>query len=89
MRSSFVDEVKTAINDLWNIHHVRRIALIYQNDAYGAAIRQNVESELRKYNASLAQASHASKPTQVDEAFDTVKQSNPQVLILAGQALTP
>jgi len=83
LRASYVDEIHRQIQELQENRGLKRIAILYQNDAFGAAIRANAINELKKYNlAPVAEASYSRLTADIDEAFNKIKESNPQVVIM-------
>lgn len=87
VRAGFADEVEKQIDTLWRDKGVRRIAVIYQNDAYGAAIRETVGISLQKYGSSaVAEASYPRETVDVDAAVKTVMDTRPQVVILGANS---
>lgn len=87
IRASFFDEAQAQVDALWNRVGARRIAVVYQNDAYGASCLDGVRKALQKYGATpVAQVSYPRLTHDVDGLIDQVKSSNPQVVILGASA---
>jgi branched-chain amino acid transport system substrate-binding protein len=83
VRASYSDEVNALIDELFNNRRIKKLAIIYQNDAFGAAIRETMVKALAKYGAQpIGEASYSRKTTNVDEAFNQIKGANPDVVML-------
>jgi branched-chain amino acid transport system substrate-binding protein len=83
VRPSYNDEVEKQIDELWTKHGVRKIAVIYQNDAFGAAIREAVVKDLKKYHsAPVVEASYSRKTAEVDDAVNRVHEAAPEAVII-------
>lgn len=65
----------------------RRIAVFYQNDAYGLNGRDGVERRLIKYDLGLAaEASYIRGESDVVNQVREIKKSNPDVVVMIGTA---
>jgi ABC-type branched-subunit amino acid transport system substrate-binding protein len=83
VRASYSDEVNALIEELFNNRRIKKLAIIYQNDAFGAAIRGSMVTALAKYGSKpIAEASYSRKIANVDEAFNQIKGANPDVVLL-------
>jgi ABC-type branched-subunit amino acid transport system substrate-binding protein len=83
VRAGYPDEVEKQVDELWNTHGIRKIAVIYQNDAFGAAIRENVLKQLKKYNAApVVEASYSRSTSEVEDAVKRVTAAKPEAVIL-------
>jgi len=52
IRASYFDETREQVDGLWGHLGVRKIALLYQNDAFGAAVLEGVNRALAKYHSA-------------------------------------
>ena len=83
LRPDYQNEMRQAVNHLWNEGNQTKIAIIYQNDAYGSDLLEGVKQGLRSHNAELvAAASYTRNINNITEALSTVKKANPNVVIL-------
>jgi ABC-type branched-subunit amino acid transport system substrate-binding protein len=65
----------------------RRIAVFYQNDAYGLNGRDGVERRLIKYDLGLAaEASYIRGVSDVETQVQEIKKCNPDVVVMIGTA---
>lgn len=65
--------------------NVRRVAVIYQNDSFGADLLEGVKQELRKYGSEVVAAGgYTRNLNNVEEAIEAVRKGNPEVVIFAG-----
>ena len=84
VRASYYDEVKEQVNSLWNMRF-RRIAVIYQNDAFGATVLSAARLALDGHlSAPIALGSFARNTLDVDDAIYQVRNANPDAVIMAG-----
>src|SRR6185436_3585751 len=68
---------------LWNDLKIRRIAVIYQNDAFGADILRGVTLALGRFGARPeAVGSYERMTTNVSEALAAVRKADPEAVIL-------
>ena len=84
-RASYRDEMYQIVDHLWKDMNVRRIAVIYQNDSFGADLLEGVKQELRKYGSEVVAAGGCTRNlNNVEEALEAVRKGNPEVVIFAG-----
>lgn len=91
VRAGLDNETNEQIDTLWNKLHIRRIAIVYQNDAYGAAVRSGTVKALARYHAApIAESSYTRLSENIDDVIKTLKAGSPQALILgaSGDALS-
>jgi branched-chain amino acid transport system substrate-binding protein len=83
-RPPYQEEMHQTVDHLWKDLGIRKIAVIYQNDAYGVDCLRGIEHELKKYGASpVATGSYTRNVNKPEDAIKTVKGANPQAVILA------
>jgi branched-chain amino acid transport system substrate-binding protein len=86
LRPSYWDEGAAAV-DYFLKQGKRRIAVFYQNDAYGLNGRDGVERRLIKYDLGLAaEASYIRGESDVVNQVREIKKSNPDVGVMIGTA---
>ena len=85
VRASYYDETREQVENLWNALGMRKIAVIYQNDAFGVAVLDGVKLALKKYNSEpVALGSFPRNTIDVDRAIQEVRPSNPDAVIMVG-----
>lgn len=85
VRASYFDETREQVDGLWNTLGYRKIAVIYPQDAFGAAVLEGVKTALKKHDSTpVAEASFPRQTTQVDVAIDSVRGTNPDAVVLVG-----
>ncbi|MEW6291236.1 MAG: ABC transporter substrate-binding protein [Thermodesulfobacteriota bacterium] len=86
LRPSYWDEGAAAV-DYFVKQGKRRIAVFYQNDAYGLNGRDGVERRLIKYDLGLvAEASYIRGVSDVETQVQEIKKCNPDVVVMIGTA---
>jgi len=86
LRPSYWDEGAAAV-DYFIKQGKRRIAVFYQNDAYGLNGRNGVERRLIKYDLGLAtEASYIRGVADVETQVQEIKKSDPDVVVMIGTA---
>jgi len=89
VRASYFDETREQVDGLWDTLHYRKIAVIYPDDAFGAAVLQGVETALKTKSAQVAaSASYARQTSQVSEAIDKLRAANPEAVVVVGPSNT-
>jgi branched-chain amino acid transport system substrate-binding protein len=69
--------------------HYRKIALIYPDDSFGAAVLSGVQAALKENGAEpVAAALYVRQTNQTDEAIEKVKASNPDAVVVVGPSNT-
>ncbi|HEU5232555.1 MAG TPA: ABC transporter substrate-binding protein [Terriglobales bacterium] len=83
VRASYNDETREQVDGLWNAG-VRKIGVIYQDDAFGNAVLEGVKLALHKHGASPAGLGKFVRNTlDVGKAIADVHAANPQAVIFA------
>jgi ABC-type branched-subunit amino acid transport system substrate-binding protein len=84
VRASYFDETREQIDNLLAIG-MKRIGVIYPNDAFGAAVLEGVKTAMTRHGlAPVAVAMYARNTTQVSAAMDAVHGANPDAVVLVG-----
>jgi ABC-type branched-subunit amino acid transport system substrate-binding protein len=84
VRPGYRDEEQQFVDHMWNDAGVRKIGIIYQDDAYGADHLKGLTDALKKHNAEIAgTASYKRNTVDISEAFNAVKAANPEAVSLA------
>jgi branched-chain amino acid transport system substrate-binding protein len=85
VRASYYDETREQIDQLWEVRKVRRIAVIYQDDAFGRTVLDGVKLSLQKFHsAPVALATFSCNTLHVEAGLKTVLQAVPQAVIVVG-----
>jgi branched-chain amino acid transport system substrate-binding protein len=83
VRASYNDETREQVDGLWKAG-VRKIGVIYQDDAFGNAVLEGVKLALQKHGASPAGLGKFVRNTlDVGKAIEDVHAANPQAVIFA------
>ena len=86
VRASYSDEALAQVNHLWDVGY-RRFAVIYQNDACGAATLEGVKRALKNHGSEIVgQGSFDRGSMAVDDAINLVKPNHPEVVVFDGTA---
>ena len=84
VRASYFDETEAIVQHLTAMS-VNRIAVFYQNDAYGQAGLAGVERALKKRNLEVAGKGTFERNTvEVKKAVDEMLKSKPQAIVMIG-----
>ncbi len=84
LRASYWDECAKAVDYLIK-HGKKRIAVFYQNDAYGLNGRTGVDRRLIKYDLRIiAEATYTRGCTKVIKQVETLKQFHPDAIVMIG-----
>ena len=83
VRASYNDETREQVDGLWKAG-VRKIGVIYQDDAFGNAVLEGVKLALQKHGATPAGLGKFVRNTlDVGKAIEDVHAANPQAVIFA------
>jgi branched-chain amino acid transport system substrate-binding protein len=86
IRASYTDEALAQVNHLWDVGF-RKFAVIYQNDACGAATLDGVKQALKDHGSEIVgQGSFERGSMDVDNAINGVKPEHPEVIVFDGTA---
>jgi ABC-type branched-subunit amino acid transport system substrate-binding protein len=84
VRASYYDETREQVDKLWNVN-VRKIAVLYQDDAFGKTVLDGVKLALQKHNsAPVALGTFARNTLDVDDGIKSVMATRPQAVVLVG-----
>ncbi len=85
VRASYFQETEAIVDHLLRDRGLNRIAIFYQNDAFGQAGVAGVMRALGKRNLDpAAQGSYERNTVDVKDAFDTIRAANPQAVLMIG-----
>jgi ABC-type branched-subunit amino acid transport system substrate-binding protein len=84
VRASYYDETEAIVQHLTAMS-VNKIAVFYQNDAYGQAGLAGVERALKKRNLQVVAKGTVERNTvEVTKAVDTMVKAKPQAIVMIG-----
>lgn len=83
VRETNRSESQEQVRKLWKDLGYRRIGIAYQNDAYGAIVREGVVQALQAYGASpVAQVTFQRLETNLDSVIAELKAAKPDAVVL-------
>lgn len=84
VRASYYDETREQIDRLWDAN-VRKVGVIYQDDAFGKTVLDGVKLALQKHSSSpVATGTFARNTMEVDEGLKGVMTARPQAVVVVG-----
>jgi ABC-type branched-subunit amino acid transport system substrate-binding protein len=85
VRASYHDEMREQVENLWNVMGIRKVGIIYQDDAFGATVLDGLRSALKKYHAApIGLGTFPRNTLEVDKGLAAVRAANPQAVVLVG-----
>jgi branched-chain amino acid transport system substrate-binding protein len=86
VRASTTDEIEAAVNHAWTIG-IKKIAVMYQDDAFGKEGLEALNAAMQKRGATAAAVAPVPRGTvDVAKAAEVIAAAQPQAVILIGQA---
>ena len=84
VRASYHDEAREQVDNLWAAG-MKKIGVIYQDDAFGVTVLEGVKKALAKHgSAPVAQGSFARNTLDVDQGIALVKAAAPDAVVMVG-----
>jgi branched-chain amino acid transport system substrate-binding protein len=84
VRASYYDETQEQIDKLWEVG-VRKIGVLYQDDAFGKTVLDGVKLALQKHNSSPAALGTFERNSLfVDSGLNAVMAARPQAVVVVG-----
>ena len=84
VRASYFDETREQIDKLWEVN-LRKIGVLYQDDAFGKTVLDGVKLALHKHGSSPAvEGSFPRNTLAIDDGLKTLMASRPQAVIVVG-----
>ena len=85
VRASYADEMREQVENLWNTMGIRKVGIIYQDDAFGATVLDGLQAALRKYHAApIGMGTFPRNTLEVNKGLIAVRAANPQAVVLVG-----
>jgi branched-chain amino acid transport system substrate-binding protein len=89
VRASYFDETRAQVDGLWKHLNYRKIAVIYPDDSFGAAVLAGVQAALSANGGSpVATAAYVRQTDQADAAIEQTRAAGPDAVILVGPSNT-
>lgn len=84
VRASYDDETRTQVDNLWKVG-VRKIGVLYQDDAFGAVVLAGVKLALSKHNAApVGLGKFLRNSLDVDKGIQEVRAAGPECVVIVG-----
>src|ERR1019366_33031 len=84
VRASYYDETREQVDKLWDVN-IRKIGVIYQDDAFGKTVLDRVKLALQKHNSAPAGLGTFARNTlDVDDGMKSVMAARPQAGVVVG-----
>jgi ABC-type branched-subunit amino acid transport system substrate-binding protein len=84
VRASYWDEAREHVDNLWGIG-AKKIAVIYQDDAFGVTVLEGVKRALAKYNSQpVALGSFPRNTLDVDKGIEQARAAAPDAVVVVG-----
>jgi len=85
VRASYYDETHEQVRNLWEAIGAHKIAVIYQDDAFGKTVLEGVKLALTKYrSAPVATGTFAHGSLDIEKGLDDVQAAHPEAVVLVG-----
>lgn len=85
VRASYFDETREQVDNLWQSLGFNKIAVLYQDDAFGKAVLDGVKRALERHRATPVGLGTFPRGTlEVAEGIKQVRAASPEAVVLAG-----
>jgi ABC-type branched-subunit amino acid transport system substrate-binding protein len=85
VRASYQDEMHAQVENLWNTMGIRKVGIIYQDDAFGTTVLDGLETALKKYHATpVGRGTFPRNTVDVGHGLAAVRAADPQAVVLVG-----
>jgi branched-chain amino acid transport system substrate-binding protein len=85
LRASYYAEAEAAVDYFADQLGLSRIAVMYQNDAFGKAVLKGVELAMRRRNLPIvATGTYTRGQLDVDQAVDIIRESEAEAVVMVG-----
>jgi len=85
VRASYFDETREQVDSLWRIRGVRKIAVIYQDDAFGKTVLEGVQRALARHqSAPVALGTFQRNTLDISAGLKAVREARPEAVIVVG-----
>ncbi len=85
VRASYFDETREQIDELWRVRGIRKVGVIYQDDAFGKTVLEGVQRALAKHQATpVALGTFQRNTLDISAGINSVRDSKPEAVIVVG-----
>jgi branched-chain amino acid transport system substrate-binding protein len=85
VRASYYDETREQVDGVWDQLGVRKIAVLYQDDAFGKAVLEGVRRALARHHATpVALGTFERNTLNVEQGIKEVRAANPEAVVVVG-----
>ena len=85
VRASYYDETREQMEGVWDVLGLKKIGVIYPEDAFGTTVLGGVTEALKAKGAEpVKAASYERQTANVGGAIDTVRAANPDAVVVVG-----
>jgi ABC-type branched-subunit amino acid transport system substrate-binding protein len=85
VRASYYDETREQVDNLWNALGIRKIGVLYQDDAFGTAVLDGVNLALKKHgSAPVALGTFPRNTLDVGPGIEAVRAGDPEAVVMVG-----
>lgn len=85
IRASYYDETRAQVDGLWDQLGIRKIAVLYQDDAFGTAVLDGVKRALaRHHSAPVALGTFERNTLAVEQGIKEIRAAGPDAVVLVG-----
>jgi len=85
VRASYYDEARAQVDNLVNGLGMKKIAVFYQEDAFGLAVLEGVKVALKKYDMTpVALGTFPRNTLEIAKGIEQIKPANPEAVIMVG-----
>lgn len=84
VRASYYDETREQVDSLWH-RGIRKIGVIYQDDAFGKTVLEGVQKAMARYQATpVALGTFPRNTLDISAGLKAVRQAKPEAVIVVG-----
>ena len=85
VRASYYDEARAQVDNLVGTLGISRVAVFYQEDAFGIAVLEGVKIALKRHNlAPVALGTFPRNTMDVAKGLEQIKPANPEAVVMVG-----
>jgi branched-chain amino acid transport system substrate-binding protein len=85
VRASYFDEAREQVDHLWQVRGIRKIGVIYQDDAFGKTVLDGMQHALAKHEAKpVALGTFQRNTLDISAGLKEVREAKPEAVILVG-----
>jgi len=85
VRASYYDEARAQVDNLVGTLGMSRVAVFYQEDAFGIAVLEGVKIALKRHNlAPVALGTFPRNTMDVAKGLEQIKPANPEAVVMVG-----